>query len=712
MASWFRRVEQGILQQIGAASSSYEKDATYARDEERVERLESAAKGVASQLSGYLVALRRASDAAIDYATSMEKACLAAATPLTVDVRAISRTQLGYRTSVVSAIETHLGTGQAHVAAVLRNIAALRADFAARKEKVLDSDSYARRVQQAEAAVASARDPTSIAEARDALRKLQGKARDVGAIVAQASERIRARLGQLEAELQSATADAAFAFLGAQAFAFAHAADAAAGVLPQFPGAASHLIELGDLCAHAAATHTLRAAEGGGSGAGLSGDPASNVAPSFADALRLPLGSVVGKGNGGGGDAAGSFAALHASVLPADVKTAASGRAMPGSSSAAARPATGSQLVQRAGVVRPPHAAFAPLTSTAAGATGVEGEDEFGGAVGGGGGDDNDSDGGSVNGDAGGGATNGLGTAPTVSTSGRPPTQGPPGGSSLPADAELAIATFDFEPDSPDELRLKVGGGVLRVLTKEEGWWSGRDLSTGKEGLFPFNRVRLLTQQERARYLAARQPQPAAPAPAPAAAAVPSKAAVAAGGSKPPVGGGRGVSPAATAVGDPFGLMTTATAPAPAPAPASAVSAAVPKLAAPSGARGPSRGPSPAPQSAAAADPFAASHDVVAAFGGGVSTTAAAPKPSGAAAPAPAARSSDPAFDFGAGGDSAFDFGAGGAAADPAFGFDSFSAPAGAAAAAAAGAKGAAASSDFDLFSTPGGGGGMKGTGW
>ena len=59
MASWFRRLEQGVLQGIGAVSSSYEKDAAYARDEERLERLEQAARETSGALAEHVAALRR-----------------------------------------------------------------------------------------------------------------------------------------------------------------------------------------------------------------------------------------------------------------------------------------------------------------------------------------------------------------------------------------------------------------------------------------------------------------------------------------------------------------------------------------------------------------------------------------------------------------------------------------------------------------------------
>ena len=63
MASWFRRLEQGVLQGIGAVSSSYEKDAAYARDEERLERLEAAAREASSALGEHVAAVRRAVEA-------------------------------------------------------------------------------------------------------------------------------------------------------------------------------------------------------------------------------------------------------------------------------------------------------------------------------------------------------------------------------------------------------------------------------------------------------------------------------------------------------------------------------------------------------------------------------------------------------------------------------------------------------------------------
>ena len=100
---------------------------------------------------------------------------------------------------------------------------------------------------------AGSADAASLAAAREDARKLQGKAKDMGNIVLAASEHIRLRLRELEDELRASAHEGALAFLATQAFCAAHAADAAAAVLPLFPGTASHLAELSERCVQAAA---------------------------------------------------------------------------------------------------------------------------------------------------------------------------------------------------------------------------------------------------------------------------------------------------------------------------------------------------------------------------------------------------------------------------------------------------------------------------
>jgi len=81
------------------------------------------------------------------------------------------------------------------VGVLLTTVAALRSDLEARKSKVLDHDSYVRRQAAAEAAHTGASNAAAKAEARDALRKAEGKVRDSAAQVAQnvhSNEQIRA----------------------------------------------------------------------------------------------------------------------------------------------------------------------------------------------------------------------------------------------------------------------------------------------------------------------------------------------------------------------------------------------------------------------------------------------------------------------------------------------------------------------------------------
>lgn len=504
MASWFRRVEQGILQQIGATSSSYEKDALYAKDEERLEKIDNNARNLSMQLSNYLASLRKQADTAIEFTKAMEKATSISSTPQIMDFQTIVRTQMGYKTSVVASIEKHLGTNQLRFGTILRNINNLRTEFASRKEKVLDNDSYARRVQAAEAAVTTARDSVSIAEARDTLRKLQGKAKDMTAIVTQASERIRNNLTALEAEILSASLELSLAFIAAQAIAYQHGSDIAYGLLPQYTGTALHLTELHDLIGNAAIANTASEAGGDGGRGASNGNSLTNLANTFTDATRLPITIVSGS----------AFTELHSTILPNTVKsTLTNGSKNPTTN----KPFNSTERIETVGVVRPPTANAAPLKKAVVDeditngvfppTTGIDND-----------GDDSEGEDTTVSGTTKGGTTFGfddtLTTNPNIATVVKPVTTTTATttvsipSSTVPTPAiELVIATFDFDPESTDELRLRINGPAIKILSKtDDGWWKGKDMVTGKEGVFPFNRVRLLTPVEVTKYMSTNNP--------------------------------------------------------------------------------------------------------------------------------------------------------------------------------------------------------------
>ena len=50
-----------------------------------------------------------------------------------------------------------------------------------------------------------------------------------------------------------------------------------------------------------------------------------------------------------------------------------------------------------------------------------------------------------------------------------------------------ARVTYDYEPEQPDELRLKVGEIVKNIEIQDGGWWEGE--VNGVRGMFPENFV-------------------------------------------------------------------------------------------------------------------------------------------------------------------------------------------------------------------------------
>jgi amphiphysin len=57
-----------------------------------------------------------------------------------------------------------------------------------------------------------------------------------------------------------------------------------------------------------------------------------------------------------------------------------------------------------------------------------------------------------------------------------------------------AVCLFDFDPQQAGDLKIRKGDR-LEVLERTEdanGWWRGRLISSGEEGLFPGNYVRLM----------------------------------------------------------------------------------------------------------------------------------------------------------------------------------------------------------------------------
>ena len=53
------------------------------------------------------------------------------------------------------------------------------------------------------------------------------------------------------------------------------------------------------------------------------------------------------------------------------------------------------------------------------------------------------------------------------------------------------LVEFDYEAQNVDELTIKKGDRLRNVIRKEEGWYEGEFVSTGKRGLFPDNFVKV-----------------------------------------------------------------------------------------------------------------------------------------------------------------------------------------------------------------------------
>lgn len=53
------------------------------------------------------------------------------------------------------------------------------------------------------------------------------------------------------------------------------------------------------------------------------------------------------------------------------------------------------------------------------------------------------------------------------------------------------LVEYDYQAQNPDELSIKKGDRIRNVVRKEEGWYEGEMLSTGRRGVFPDNFVKV-----------------------------------------------------------------------------------------------------------------------------------------------------------------------------------------------------------------------------
>lgn len=56
--------------------------------------------------------------------------------------------------------------------------------------------------------------------------------------------------------------------------------------------------------------------------------------------------------------------------------------------------------------------------------------------------------------------------------------------------SDLYEAHYDFEPQSPEEVRFRKGDRIRLIEKTDEHWWTGLVLSTNEQGLFPENYVK------------------------------------------------------------------------------------------------------------------------------------------------------------------------------------------------------------------------------
>ncbi|OUM60404.1 hypothetical protein PIROE2DRAFT_52039 [Piromyces sp. E2] len=59
------------------------------------------------------------------------------------------------------------------------------------------------------------------------------------------------------------------------------------------------------------------------------------------------------------------------------------------------------------------------------------------------------------------------------------------------SNGEVAIVSFDYEPQEENEIALVEGEVVKNIIQLDEGWWQGEN-SKGEVGLFPSNYVELI----------------------------------------------------------------------------------------------------------------------------------------------------------------------------------------------------------------------------
>lgn len=261
MASWFktqrRRLEQGVLEGLGVASSS--KDESFDKDAARYKRLEESLLKLNASCLSYVSAIKRASETSEDVISSLDslgasdlKHGVTARTPDAVarqeGLVAMIRSHAALRSTVVRSVETLILDRITNpVGALLRSLPVLKRALDHRRQCLTDYDAYRRKHEGAQ-------------KAGDAppgdLAKAEGKVRAAAAALSAARDAVSRMLSAGEEQRAVLQREASRVMVGAQVHLAAHASDALAPLLPRHPEAASVMVELAGAVAHLAAVAT------------------------------------------------------------------------------------------------------------------------------------------------------------------------------------------------------------------------------------------------------------------------------------------------------------------------------------------------------------------------------------------------------------------------------------------------------------------------
>ncbi len=58
------------------------------------------------------------------------------------------------------------------------------------------------------------------------------------------------------------------------------------------------------------------------------------------------------------------------------------------------------------------------------------------------------------------------------------------------------LVEYDYQAQNSDELDIKKGERIRNVVRREEGWYEGEIIGSGKKGLFPDNFVKVTDRRK------------------------------------------------------------------------------------------------------------------------------------------------------------------------------------------------------------------------